>query len=401
MTDNVIQTRVKKSRGQLRRSLALRSVSLVGLAILAQQSAVDAVGGSLVALCNSCAQTVIHVQSGLAASCSAAASQALAHGVIRTMTINTVLRQAFVVALVVSCGWLAFGQSSGTGGGASSAMASLAPVELEEDEFSEPAVFVSTNRESGGAGLAQEQDLPRQQMRTPQEVLQDYLLSPLVHAFSEALQDSDVANRMNKLRRLAIACHMFHDVHKALPPGDFTVSNDGERLLSWRVYLLPYLGDDAKALYDKFHLDEPWDSDNNKPLLSEMPEVFALSDDLAEGMTDVVAPFGEHTMLGSESALAFRSIVDGTANTAMMFEVRSQDAVPWTRPYDFEFDPDDRNAMQRFGNPDVDEFLVAWGDGSVQRIAKTISAEVVAAMIDFQDGGPIRSTVGKDASGDR
>src|SRR5438046_1419781 len=36
----------------------------------------------------------------------------------------------------------------------------------------------------------------------------------------------------------------------------------GESLLSWRVQLLPYLGEGE--LYKQFHLDEPWDSDHNK-----------------------------------------------------------------------------------------------------------------------------------------
>jgi len=41
--------------------------------------------------------------------------------------------------------------------------------------------------------------------------------------------------------------------------------------LSWRVHLLPFL--DQKPLYDRFHLDEPWDSEHNKKLLEYIPEV--------------------------------------------------------------------------------------------------------------------------------
>ena len=41
------------------------------------------------------------------------------------------------------------------------------------------------------------------------------------------------------------------------------------RCLSWRVLLLPYL--EEKTLYEQFHLDEPWDSPNNKKLIERMP----------------------------------------------------------------------------------------------------------------------------------
>ena len=44
-------------------------------------------------------------------------------------------------------------------------------------------------------------------------------------------------------------------------------------LLSWRVHILPYLGQDA--LYKQFKLDEPWDSANNIRLLNQMPAVYA------------------------------------------------------------------------------------------------------------------------------
>ena len=40
-----------------------------------------------------------------------------------------------------------------------------------------------------------------------------------------------------------------------------------------RVALLPYL--DQKPLYEKFHLDEPWDGPHNKGLVEQIPEVDA------------------------------------------------------------------------------------------------------------------------------
>jgi len=42
--------------------------------------------------------------------------------------------------------------------------------------------------------------------------------------------------------------------------------------LSWRVHLLPYIGE--AALYHQFHLDEAWNSPHHLPLLDQMPEIF-------------------------------------------------------------------------------------------------------------------------------
>ena len=52
-------------------------------------------------------------------------------------------------------------------------------------------------------------------------------------------------------------------------------SRNGTPLLSWRVAILPYLGESEKALYGQFKLSEPWDSPHNKALLAKMPKVYA------------------------------------------------------------------------------------------------------------------------------
>src|SRR5262249_60632474 len=47
---------------------------------------------------------------------------------------------------------------------------------------------------------------------------------------------------------------------------------NGSPLRSWRIHILPFI--EQPVLYNKFHLDEPWDSPNNLPLLAEMPDIF-------------------------------------------------------------------------------------------------------------------------------
>src|SRR5207248_10367 len=70
------------------------------------------------------------------------------------------------------------------------------------------------------------------------------------------------------------AAHDHADALGYLPNNSYEVRNGKPSgLLSWRVHLLPYLGE--KALYNEFKLDEPWDGPTNRKLLARMPAVYA------------------------------------------------------------------------------------------------------------------------------
>ncbi len=80
------------------------------------------------------------------------------------------------------------------------------------------------------------------------------------------------------LEQIGLAMLAYQAEHGALPPA-FTVDADGRPLHSWRVLVLPYLGGEAKALYEKIRLDEPWDSEYNGQFHGEMPKVFCCPQD--------------------------------------------------------------------------------------------------------------------------
>ena len=75
------------------------------------------------------------------------------------------------------------------------------------------------------------------------------------------------------LKRIGLAFHEYHNSHGHFP-APAVARGDGTPLLSWRVALLPHLG--YRPLYERFHLDEPWDSPHNRALLAEMPAELAL-----------------------------------------------------------------------------------------------------------------------------
>ena len=119
----------------------------------------------------------------------------------------------------------------------------------------------------------------------------------------------------------------------------------GKPLLSWRVALLPYI--DQQALYEQFHLDEPWDSEHNRRLIEAMPRTFAHETYPAlnaAGKTLVQLPIGKGTIYSGKNRPS-RSDIDThpiPSNTmvCLMF-VKPEQAVEWTRPDDTELDPAD------------------------------------------------------------
>jgi hypothetical protein len=160
------------------------------------------------------------------------------------------------------------------------------------------------------------------------------------------------------LETLAIALHSYEAVHRRIPAR--VVKDKSDRpLLSWRVLLLPYIGEEE--LYSQFHLDEPWDSEHNKKLLQRMPSVYGNPQaDLPQGYTTYIAPHGmaerkDQTAWDIEP-LMMRQISDGLANTAAIVEVQPQSAVPWTKPEDFDLR--ERELLDFIGAPPAGGLIV-------------------------------------------
>lgn len=101
---------------------------------------------------------------------------------------------------------------------------------------------------------------------------------------------------MYNLKLIGTAIQKYSETNGlTLPPAILFDAEDGRALHSWRVLILPYLGEAEKALYEQIRLDEPWDSKWNARFHNRMPEVFESPS--AEGGVDeasttyaVVAP---------------------------------------------------------------------------------------------------------------
>jgi hypothetical protein len=176
---------------------------------------------------------------------------------------------------------------------------------------------------------------------------------------------------------------MYADTNTGLLPRDIT-DKDGKPLLSWRVVVLPFLEQDE--LYNKFKLDEAWDSENNRKLIEKMPEIFSSPRVIVkkagyavyQGFAGGGALFEPGKKLRIPAA-----IQDGTANTILAVE--SSVAVPWTKPVDLPFNV--KKNLPDFGKAYDATPLAALCDGSVRVLnLKTISPETMKAAITIAGG---------------
>jgi prepilin-type processing-associated H-X9-DG protein len=193
----------------------------------------------------------------------------------------------------------------------------------------------------------------------------------------------------NNLKQIALAMHNYHSAHNSFPPA-YNASKDGKPLLSWRVHLLPFL--DRKGLYDRFHLDEPWDSPHNRPLVAEMPAVYACPGGnralAREGKTTYLTPRGPVTMFPGAEPIAVKDVPDGTSNTIMAVDAGDARAVVWTMPEDWEIG----------GEPTTDGLFghhsrgtnFAFGDGAVRFLKESIAPNLLKALL-TRNGGEVIS----------
>jgi prepilin-type processing-associated H-X9-DG protein len=196
----------------------------------------------------------------------------------------------------------------------------------------------------------------------------------------------DVARRAqctNDLRRIALAMNNYHAANNVFPRPAI-VDEKGKPLLSWRVALLPFIG--QQRLYNGFKLDEPWDSPHNKALLKEIPAVYRCPSraDAEPFMTTYRVFAGNGALFEKDRDIGVADVTDGTSNTIMVVEAK--ETVPWTKPDELPFDPAGAPTLGGAGSPHPGGFNVAMADGAVRFLKNTIDLHVFRSLISRAGG---------------
>lgn len=191
------------------------------------------------------------------------------------------------------------------------------------------------------------------------------LLRPHVERFVVTEQQ---ARASAQVRQLLKAMHDYEAKHGTFP-AHCSRDKEENRLLSWRVHLLPFLGEEK--LYKEFKLDESWDSNHNKGLLARMPAVYRPVGEKLAGQhrTTYLVPWGRDTMFPPRRGVRVAEIADGTTHTAMLVDAGDDSAVEWTRPDDLEVDAKDprKGLSKRHGG----QVLVGMADGTARFLPAT------------------------------
>jgi prepilin-type processing-associated H-X9-DG protein len=212
------------------------------------------------------------------------------------------------------------------------------------------------------------------------------LLLPAVQAAREAARR---AQCVNNLKQIGLALHNYNMRNRGFPRAAIS-TKQGKPLLSWRVAILPYIN--QQELYNKFKLNEPWDSPNNKALLKEMPSSYSCpSRANPEPFTTTYQVFsGKGTMFENGQNVAVFSVTDGTSNTLTVVEAKQ--AVPWTKPADLTFDPAEAPSLNGAGSLHPGAFNALFADASVRFIKVVIDPKVFRALITRNGGEVIDAT---------
>jgi hypothetical protein len=229
-------------------------------------------------------------------------------------------------------------------------------------------------------------DLPKRKCRRFQFRLRTLLLFVMICAIPCAWLGWQLERQRldreirSRLRVLGRAFHEFNTSHGAMPPAAI-FSRAGKPLLSWRVAILPLVGEGP--LYDQFKFDEPWDSPHNLLLLAKMPAVYAPLrgptpkqpySTYYQVFTGSDAPFNINAgaVVGKDSKLEgplgpkLSDFSDGTSQTFLIVE--SSEGVPWTKPADIMYDAAKPLPELGFG----DRFYLVLADASAHFIKKSI-----------------------------
>lgn len=192
--------------------------------------------------------------------------------------------------------------------------------------------------------------------------------------------------RKKQLREIGLAQLNYESAYKVLPINPTSPSLDSSKrpMLSWRVHILPYL--DQRVLYEKFKLNEPWDSPNNIQLLDMMPEIFRdPRDPIGSSKTRLVRIVGQGTPFSETGGgPKFRDFTDGLSNTILTICAGADKSVPWTKPDDLPFDPTAPVAC--IGQMDSPIIHTVFADCSVVSFDTQIQADVFKAHVTSKGG---------------
>ncbi len=157
----------------------------------------------------------------------------------------------------------------------------------------------------------------------------------LIPAVSSA-QSAALRNQcMTNLMEIQLALLNHESAKGSLPPA-YIADATGKPMHSWRVLILPYLGE--MALYNKYNFNEPWNGPNNSKLAGQVPAAFRCAahpkgNGAASSETHYFAVVDPATAWPNGAARPIPQFTDGLSKTITVLEASGL-ATNWMEPRD-------------------------------------------------------------------
>jgi RNA polymerase sigma factor (sigma-70 family) len=362
-----VSSRLSRARERLRGRLSRRGMVLPAT-VVATTLATNNASAMPVGLMNSTVKIAMTVSTGVTAGVVPASIASLSQGVLRSMLLTKSMISVAVLMGVAAVGTVAVVAQQDTSPPRNASR--------DKNQARKPSSETPSRGEEAEAGKV-----------LPSETELIYRSEENLRRIGEAIQ-AHMADGPGEVT----------DASRFPPSAIF--SADGSPLLSWRVVILPYLGE--KALYAQFKLDEPWDGPHNKKLLEKMPKVYApvaapgydhlravvklkktskvdapVADAKQSNMTFYQGFTGKGAFFDGTKGVEIREVTDGTVMTLMVAEAET--AVPWTKPEDLTYVQG--KALPRLGGQFKNGITAVTADGYSRFMPRSIPVKYLEAMI--------------------
>lgn len=203
----------------------------------------------------------------------------------------------------------------------------------------------------------------------------------LFPAVSKVREAAGKMRSSNNLKQIGLAMLNYEAAFGTYPPSGSLNKADPNQL-SWRVQILPFVGEGA--LFNQFKQDEPWDGPNNKKLIELMPKIYASPNAIAPpGQTFYKVFSGNGAIFGPGKKTKILEVTDGISSTILAIE--GGDPVIWTKPEDISFDP--KQALPPLSLMGKRQINVLLADASVRVIdLNRVSQKTLKAAIGMNEG---------------
>jgi hypothetical protein len=218
-----------------------------------------------------------------------------------------------------------------------------------------------------------------------------------VRWFRAAQQEQEIRRSRpcsRQVKNILFAFHFYHEEHGHSPPAYIADAN-GNPMHSWRVLILPYMGDDGAAVYSAYRFDEPWNGPNNRKLAAKVAEMYRCPNrPPGENplLTDYVVVVGPDTAFPGTETVTLTDFPDGTKNTILIVEIENSD-IHWMEPRDLRLEDLSFAANQegtpRVAGPHAAGPVAGFADGSVSRLHESLRPQTLRAMLTRRGGEDI------------